>query len=195
VKKLSLIVVAVLSLVALNASAQSQCDNYISAGGFVGGPVSGPSWMYYKPASCWSTSGNVSQTTLYCSTGEGWQFGFAWLNTPATTTTSFYVPSSYYVINPNGWTVDSHLQVSSPDSSWYDHMEINVDVQHPDNTHSYYNSLIWWNGMQGDDNGCQFRDSDTFTANAGDTINVTVTSVNPSGGATMYASTPIIWNH
>jgi len=190
VKKVTLIVVAVLSLVALNA--RSDCSSYATFGG-VGGPLGGEWYQYYKPASSWSTSGNVSQTNLWCSTFEGWQFGFAWLNTPATATQSFLVCSDA-MINTDNWTVQANLQVSSPDSSWYDHLEINVDVQHPNNTRSYYNSLIWWNGLQGSDNGCQARSSGAFTANAGDTINVTVSSVNPSGNATMYVSTPVIFN-
>ena len=191
-KKVALIIVAVLSLATVNAFAQSQCASYTSFGG-VGGPFGSSWWEYYKPASSWSTSGNVTQTNLGCSTAEGWQFGFAWLNTPATATNSFYVCSDT-IIHPDAWTVQTNLQVSSPDSSWYDHVEINVDVQHSNNTHSYYNSLIWWNGTQGSDNGCQGRGSGTFTANAGDTINVTVSAVNPSGNATILVATPILFN-
>ena len=190
-KKLSLIVVAVLSLVAV--SARSDCSSYARPGS-VGGPVPGVWWTYYKAASSWSTSGNVTQTNLSCSGAEGWQFGFAWLNAPATATQSFVVCADS-MLNPDGWTVESQLQVSSPDSSWWDHVEINVDVQHPNNTHSYYGSLIWWNGTLGSDNGCQPRGSGTFSANADDIINVTVSSVNPSGNATIYVSTPIIFNH
>lgn len=192
-KKVALIVVAVLSLTAVNA--KSDCSSYATFGS-IGGPFASSWWEYYKAASTWSTSGNVTQTTLSCSTAEGWQFGYAWLNTPATATNSFYVCSDAMISgHTDGWTIQANLQVSSPDSSWYDHVEINVDVLHPNNTHSYYNSLIWWNGTQGSDNGCQARGSGTFSASPGDTINVTVSSVNPSGNATIYVSTPVIFNN
>jgi len=182
VKKLALIAaVVLLSLTAVEASASCSPTIYFN-------------YWYYEAPSCYTTSSNVTAHTLSCPGEDGWSFGFAWLNTPATATASFAVLSGH-VQNQNHWTVQSWFQVSSPDQSWYDHVEINVDVLHSDGTHSYYNSLLWWNGSQASDDGCNARTSGYFSAVVGDTINVTVSAVNPSGNATIDIAAPLIINN
>ncbi|HEX3071617.1 MAG TPA: hypothetical protein VHX14_23850 [Thermoanaerobaculia bacterium] len=178
-KKLSLIAaVVLLSLAAVNASATCSPSIYFT-------------YWYYEAPSCYTTSGNVSAHTLSCPSEDGWSFGYAWLNTPATATASFPVQSGH-VQNPNHWTIQSWFEVNSPDHTVYDHVEINVDVVHSNGTHSYYNMMLLWNGSQGSDNGCNARTSGYFTADVGDTINVTVSSVNPSGNATINIAAPFV---
>ncbi len=179
-KKLSLIAaVVLLSLTAVNASASCNPSIYFT-------------YWYYEDPSCYTTAGNVTAHTLSCPNENGWSFGaYGWLNSPSTATASFPVQSGH-VQNASHWTVQSWFQVSSPDQSWYDHVEINVDVLHSNGTHLYYNSLLSWNGTQGSDSGCNARTSSYFSANVGDTINVTVSAVNVSGNATIDIAAPFI---
>jgi|ERR1041385_7178527 hypothetical protein len=177
----SIAAAALLSLAAVSASALCNPSIYFT-------------YQYYVLPSCYTTSGNVSSHTLSCSSEVGWSFGQAQQNAPATAIASFQ-PQTGHVQNANHWTVVSWFEVNSPDASWWDHAEINVDVRHSDNSHSYYNSLIWWNGSQASDNGCTSRTSGYFAANVGDTITVTVEAVNPAGNATINIAAPIIINN
>lgn len=181
-KKIRFIVaVTLLSLAAVSASALCNPSIYFT-------------YWYYVLPSCYTTSGAVSSYTLSCPNEVGWTFGQAQQNAPATAIASFQ-PQTGHVQNANHWTVESWFQVSSPQSSWWDHAEINVDVLHSNGTHSYYNNLISWNGSQGSDNGCSARNSGYFAANVGDTITVTVEAVNPTGTATIDVAAPIVINN
>ena len=73
-KKLGLIAAVVLfSLAAVEASASCSPTIYFN-------------YWYYQPPSCYTTSGNVTAHTLSCPSEDGWNFGFAWLNTPPAST-------------------------------------------------------------------------------------------------------------
>lgn len=182
-----------LALVPMSASAQS-CSQEVDGPYSFGGPIPAAYYVYTMPQCGWSTSSSaVSTTTLGCSAAEGWSIGnTGWINSPATITTSFTVGSQ--VVNPNQWQIQAHIQGSTPDASWYDYVEVDVTVTHPDNTWNSYSQLLYWNGSQGDDNGCQPRYSDYFSANTGDTITVTIQSGNPGGTGSIAISNPVLFN-
>jgi len=186
-KSYFVIAVLVISLAAVGASA----DCLTVESGSNGYPVSGVWHIYNIDRSCWSVSGNVSESTLWCPPASGWQFGENW-SPPATITASFTVPSDNVYTY---WEVDDNLQLSSPYSSWWDYIDIGVSVHHPNNTTTYYSSVIHWNGTMDPDNGCQSRRSSNFSAAAGDTITVTITSASPGGTATILSAVPLVVNY
>jgi len=185
-KSYFVIAVLVISLAAVGASA----DCLTVSSGSIGGPVSGVWHIYDIDRSCWSVSGNVAESTLWCPPASGWQFGEAW-SPPSTVSASFTVPSDNVYTY---WEVDDNLQLSSPYSSWWDYIDIGVSVHHPNNTTTYFPSVIHWNGTMDPDNGCQARRSSNFSAAAGDTITVTITSASPGGTATILSAVPRVEN-
>jgi len=183
---------SLMALFAVHASAQSCGVEVDGPYSLSGGAGYGTDYVYTVPDCGWNKSGPVTSTNLDCSGAAGWSIGnTGWLNTPAQITTSFTVGSE--VLDPNQWQVSAHIQGSTPDSNYYVYAEVDVTVVH-NGVGTSYPQLLYWNGAQGDDNGCQPRDSSYFSATTGDTIYVTIQVGNPLGGGSVAISNPAIFN-
>jgi len=185
----SFIAVALIALALGGTSASAQCLTITNGSG-----PGGITWyMYSLQRACWNTSGNVSNATVSCSTDAGWQIGQVW-SPAATIIASFFIPSGK-VYNPAHWNIQSRLQTNSPDQSWWDYIDISVSVLHQDGTRTYYNGLQHWNGTMASLSGCPAQTSSYFSASAGETITVTITSANPGGTATLISAVPLLVNY
>jgi hypothetical protein len=183
-KKISLAFVLILSLViAGNASATCTFTTY---GPYVWAWIE---WYVYDMSQdCYTLSSNVSSQNGSCNYGPGWSFGGGWSETA---TASFTIDSSVPVIDPTKWTVSSFIEAYSPSADWYDQIEIDVIVHHPNNTNSYYQPF-YWNGTMTTLNGCQ-QQYGFFSADTGDVVTIQIKTTNLTG-ATLKATVPGIQN-
>jgi hypothetical protein len=177
---------------AFGASAQS-CGVEVDGPYSISGGVGVSTYYQYTVPDCgWSKSGPVTSTTLSCSGNPGWSVGnTGWFNTPAQITTSFTVPSQ--VMNASQWQLSTNIQGSTPDANYYVYAEYDITVVH-NGTSTTYSQAVYWNGAQGDDNGCQHRATTYFSAQTGDTIYVTIQVGNPLGGGSVVVGNPVLFN-
>jgi hypothetical protein len=157
-------------------------------------PYSGPytsgpfSWAdYTQDQSCYSTSGNISTSSINCFTNPSWSFGSG----SSSVTTSFTVGAGDWVGNTAHWTAGARVDFSSTGGTSADRVEVDVDVTHPNYTVSHY-TVIFWGGPQGSHSSCS-NDWNYFTADHGDTITITIAASN-SGSANIVVSVPSIFS-
>jgi len=190
-KKLSLIALMLLVPALFAVSASATCTVTQSSGGWMS-----TSWTMYIPSTdCFSTTGNVSATTLSCRGYGGWAFGTNSTSNPGMFSATIDVPSNQVVQSSNHWDVELNEQFSSPSGSTDDDLGVDVVVTHPNGSKTYYWMLLEWNGSNGTLDGCSATTSPWFSAGAGDSIKVTVRSSNPTGTANIAAAGFIVVNY
>jgi hypothetical protein len=157
---------------------------------YTGPTFSGPySWATYsQDQACYSTSGNVSSSSISCFTEPSWSFGSGTSSVSA----SFTVGANDWVGNPAHWEADSWIDFSSSGGTSADRIEFDVDVTHPNSTISRY-TVIYWSGVNGSLSSCSGAYWNYFTADVGDTITITIAATN-SGSANIVASVPRIFS-
>jgi hypothetical protein len=176
-KRLALSLVAVL-LFAANAFADCPTPPSYSLYGSI-------NWTQL-PA-CYSTD-NITSLTPTCNDPR-WQFGNGW---SSIATTSFTIGANDPVADPARWSGESFIEFNSPSASWYDQIELDAYVHHPNGaTNSYV--LFNWNGTMGNLSGCT-QLYGYFSADHGDTITIQLKGTNLSG-ATITATVPRVFSN
>lgn len=146
-------------------------------------------YNYTQARSCYSGSGNVTNTTINCPGDDAWSFGSG----NSYRQMSFTLTSGLPIENPAKWDIGSWVNFSSPGGTSSDNFEIDIDVQHPDYSVSRY-TLTYWSGAYGSINACSHGAFDRFfSANTGDIVTITVRASN-SGNATIEVSVPRLFN-
>ena len=156
---------------------------------YFGPVVSGPyTWAdYTQDQSCYYAP-NVAQTSISCFSEPSWSFGSG----THTASASFTIGTNDWVGNHNHWEASSWIDFASTGGTSADRFEIDVDVQHPNNSVSYY-TVLFWSGLNGSISSCSGAYSNYFTADVGDTVTVTVSATN-SGSANIVVSRPRIFS-
>lgn len=145
------------------------------------------SWYVYDVGqSCYTVSGSASKVSLICG-NPGFVFGSG----SGQAQTSFTLTSSHPILNPARWNIGTNIIASSPGGTSADRVEIDINVQHPNGTTSYYTNY-YWSGVNGS-LSCHLTNS-YFTANTGDTIYIIIAASN-SGGATIQVEVPTLTNN
>jgi hypothetical protein len=182
--RLSLAVLVVVSLSLAAGNAFATCPTP-----YTGPTFAGPNtWATYsQDQACYSTSGNVSSSSISCFTEPSWSFGSGTSSVSA----SFTVGANDWVGNPAHWEADSWIDFSSSGGTSADRIEFDVDVTHPNSTVSHY-TVIYWSGVNGSLSSCNGAYWNYFTADVGDTITVTIAATN-SGSANIVATVPRIF--
>jgi hypothetical protein len=148
----------------------------------------GPYMVYTQDQPCYTGTGSVTNTSIYCFYEPAWSFGSG----NSYRQTSFTVGQNDIVENPNKWEIDTWIDFSSPGGTPSDNFEVDIDVQHPDWTVSRY-TLLYWSGAYGSIDSCNGAKSRLFSANHGDVITITIRATN-SGSANIVVSRPRLFN-
>jgi hypothetical protein len=155
------------------------------------GPVfSGPRYWYnyIQAQSCYTRSGNVTNTSVSCFYEPSWSFGSG----NSYVQYSFTLGPNDPIVNANHWEIGSWIDFSSMVQTPQDNFEIDIDVTHPNWTVSRY-TLLYWNGAYGSISSCSGQRYRTFAANTGDTVMITIRATN-SGSGNIVVSVPRLFN-
>ena len=186
-KKLSYAFVLSAVLLSFGAPAAFACATQWYGPYFVGGPGGGSDYNYSLPTSCYTYGANVTPSTVGCSGATGWQ-----LNGPHNfISASFTLDSSDPIFDPTKWTLGASIEASSAWTDGSDTITIQVSVSHPNGTWSYYTIYNWNSTMPF---LCGGHPYGYFTANTGDTVNISISGKNTTGTATLKVSNPVIQN-
>jgi hypothetical protein len=142
-------------------------------------------YMYEQDTTCAGTTGNVSNTTLWCYDTPAKQFG-----TGSSSATYSFTLGPNDPINNNNWNVDlRYVEWSDPNSSIYNTLTATVSVTHNGSTTSQTFYSI--NGTQ--TKSCALSDYATFNATNGDTITVTINTTIYNSNVTAKVGAPVIF--
>jgi hypothetical protein len=140
-------------------------------------------YQYEQDTTCAGTSGNVSNTTMWCNNIPALQFGTG----SSSATYSFTVGANDPIGN---FEVDlRYVEWSDPNSSIYNTLTATVSVTHNGSTTSQ--TFYSLNGT--DSKSCQLSDTGFFSATNGDTITVTINTTIYNSNVTAQIGAPLIF--
>ena len=171
-----------IALVLFPVTSYAACPDYTCNLG-PGPSGSCPNCFYSFDTSCATTS-NVSDTTLSFCNWPGHQF----LSGSGSVDYSMTVPSGH---GSSCKSVVVYVDFSDSTSSSQDAISVTVIVRHNGSV-TYADAYYFHDGTQGLLT-CSLAGSSTFSAAAGDTIEVSVTATN-TYGATIKVTPPLIWD-
>ena len=137
---------------------------------------------YTPDSSCVTTSGSASATTMWCYSTPAYSIG----SLPAAISYEFTA-----LEDADWWDADVMVEFDDPTNAFTNYFEAWAFVYHPATSTTTSTLLYSWNGTQGDIS-CQ-RVGSSFSAVAGDTIEIVVMAQKGSSGATMQISKPHIF--
>ncbi|HEV7428758.1 MAG TPA: hypothetical protein VGQ46_20575 [Thermoanaerobaculia bacterium] len=149
-------------------------------------------YVFYVDSTCLTSSGvtPVSVSWCYPSYVPGYSYGMGYDNN---TTWSFTVPADGgdFTRKAN-WTANTQVTFSSPTSSVYDNIRGYVYV-----THNGYTSVYYWFNLYGGGQRSQWCDTQTvsFSATAGDTVQLIIENTRWDSNAVTEAGTPYVVNY
>ncbi|HXH92556.1 MAG TPA: hypothetical protein VNN25_13320 [Thermoanaerobaculia bacterium] len=162
------------------ASAFANCPT--QTGQYYSGPFS---WYEFSfDTSCASTTGNVSAATLSCFSLPSYQWDYG----SGTVDYQMTVPSNVF----SNFSVAVFVDFSDPHSYSGDAISATVTAMH-NSTVTHSETFFIHQGNQGS-LSCTRFDSSSFTASAGDTIEVVMTGQSYYSDATMQISTPVVFS-
>jgi hypothetical protein len=170
----------VIALAVFPASAFAACPT--QTGAYFSG-----SYYWYDfdfDTSCASTSGNVSTATLSCYSRPSYQWDYG----SGSVDYQMTVPINVF----SNFSVSIWVDFSDPHSYYGDAVSATVYAIH-NSTVTHSEPLLIHQGNQGS-LSCTRFDSSTFTASAGDTIEVVMTGQSYYSDATMQISTPTVFS-
>jgi len=162
-------------------TASATCPS--QAGAFASGPFY---WYTFDfDTTCASTSGNVYSTNMWCYSSPAYQ----WYSTGSGSVDySMTVPSGVY----SNFSVSVFVEFSDPHSYSGNAISASVVCRH-NNSVTHSETIFIHQGNQGSLSCVRF-DSSSFTASAGDTIEVSMGGQNYNWDTTMQISTPTIYS-
>lgn len=141
--------------------------------------------LWSQDASCYWKSAGISDTTVGCYYGGGWNFaGYDYAF-------ATFSPTAADMYNPAHWWASSFIEFNSASHSEGEYVYLYAYVQHSNNTFDYY-PIFYWDGTMGSLSGC-VEQSGNFTASEGDTVTLYVLAGN-YGNSTIKVSYPRIFN-
>ena len=159
---------------------------------FAGCPtVTGPTfccgfyWYTYTfDATCAGTSGNVSNTTMWCSSAGAKAYGTG----SSSSTYSYTISSSDPDLTT--WSADMrYVEWYDPNNSIYNTMTITASVTRSGVTTSY--NIVSLNGTQS--RSCTLESTNIGSVNAGDTITITVNTTIYNSNVTAQTGQPMVF--
>jgi len=177
-KYVSLLLVIILAV--FPASAFASCPT--QTGPYATGPFY---WYVFDfDTSCATTTGNVSTATLSCFSLPSYQWNYG----SGTADYQMTVPGNVY----SNFSVAVYVDFSDPHSYSGDAIAATVIAMH-NTTVTHMETIFIHQGNQGS-LSCTRFDSSSFTASAGDTIEVVLTGQSYYSDATMQISTPVVFS-
>lgn len=177
-KYVSLLLVVALAVFPVNAFAGCPTQT----GPYYSGPFA---WFDFDfDTSCASTTGNVSTATLSCFSFPSYQWNYG----SGSADYQMTVPINVY----SNFSVSVFVDFSDPHSYSGDAIAATVIAMHGSSV-THTETIFIHQGNQGS-LSCTRFDSSTFSASAGDTIEVVLTGQSYYSDATMQISTPIVFS-